>query len=190
MPIYEEYLSRHIQGYLKRDYNPLIGTIGGFREEFRFIMRYAQQTGGPVLELACGGGRVILALATLGYRVYGIDASAHMLRFGMAARGELESQETQERITYIRADMRSFQFTARFPLIIIPYHSFWLNLDESGAEQCLERIMEHLAPKGFFLIENPRMYGFWEQASIKLKFQYTLEEYYFYTRMMLVGQHA
>jgi 2-polyprenyl-3-methyl-5-hydroxy-6-metoxy-1,4-benzoquinol methylase len=44
-----------------------------------FYERLAQETGGPVLELACGTGRIALALAEKGLDVTGVDISDGML---------------------------------------------------------------------------------------------------------------
>ena len=44
-----------------------------------FYDRLAQATGGPVLELGCGTGRIALALAQAGLSVTGVDVSAGML---------------------------------------------------------------------------------------------------------------
>ncbi|UUZ79176.1 class I SAM-dependent methyltransferase [Paenibacillus sp. P26] len=43
-------------------------------------LEQAKQTGGPVLDLACGSGRVLMHLANAGYPVTGVDLSADMLQ--------------------------------------------------------------------------------------------------------------
>ena len=53
----------------------------------------AQQTGGPVLELACGTGRVLLPLARAGYEVTGLDLSPHQ----PAQRGFVQREIAPER---------------------------------------------------------------------------------------------
>jgi ubiquinone/menaquinone biosynthesis C-methylase UbiE len=44
-----------------------------------FYLHYARQCGSPLLELACGTGRVLIPLAQAGFELYGIDISANML---------------------------------------------------------------------------------------------------------------
>ena len=51
---------------------PIAGDIA-------FYDRLAQATGGPVLELGCGTGRIALALAQAGLSLTGVDVSAGML---------------------------------------------------------------------------------------------------------------
>src|SRR5215203_5851569 len=41
---------------------------------------FARRTGGPILELACGSGRLMAPLLELGDRVVGIDSSGPMLQ--------------------------------------------------------------------------------------------------------------
>ncbi len=45
-----------------------------YTADLDFWTRQACKYGGPVLDLACGTGRVALHLARAGYRVAGIDA--------------------------------------------------------------------------------------------------------------------
>ena len=44
-----------------------------------FYLELARQCGGPVLELACGTGRVSIPLAEAGFAVTGLDASPPMV---------------------------------------------------------------------------------------------------------------
>src|SRR5438874_377731 len=51
----------------------------GFADDLDFWRNLARQIGGPVLEVGCGSGRVLLPLARAGFEVVGIDTSAPML---------------------------------------------------------------------------------------------------------------
>jgi len=79
-----------------------------------FYKDLARQTGGPILELACGTGRLTLPLARDGHEVVGLDASPAMLR---AARAKAEAEEVE--ITFVQGDMRSFHLGRRFLLVIL-----------------------------------------------------------------------
>ena len=48
-------------------------------KDIAFYLDRARMTGGPVLELGCGTGRVTILLAKAGYEVWGIDFSETML---------------------------------------------------------------------------------------------------------------
>src|SRR5919205_1838372 len=50
-----------------------------FAADLPFYLELAAASGGRVLEVACGSGRVLVPLARAGNRVVGLDASPHML---------------------------------------------------------------------------------------------------------------
>mgnify|MGYP001076493540 CR=1 FL=1 len=52
---------------------------GNIKIDIPFCFEYAQQKGSPILEVACGTGRVLMPLAEAGYEVWGIDFSSGML---------------------------------------------------------------------------------------------------------------
>lgn len=59
-----------------------------FDADLHLYRSYAMMTGGPVLELGCGTGRLMAPLVEAGYAVTGVDSSAAMLH---RARVKLES---------------------------------------------------------------------------------------------------
>src|SRR5580765_803820 len=79
-----------------------------------FYRDLARKTGGPILELACGTGRLTIPLARDGYEIVGLDASPAMLRVTQA-KADAEDVE----ITLAYGDMRSFDLGRRFPLVIL-----------------------------------------------------------------------
>jgi 2-polyprenyl-3-methyl-5-hydroxy-6-metoxy-1,4-benzoquinol methylase len=74
-----------------------------------FYRGLAHRTGGPVLELACGTGRLSVPLAKDGHEVLGLDISDAMLR---AARAKAEAARV--RIDFVQTDMRSFELGREF----------------------------------------------------------------------------
>jgi ubiquinone/menaquinone biosynthesis C-methylase UbiE len=58
-------------------YDESFGISG--EEEVEWYLARARAFGGPVLDLACGTGRLALRLAQAGFEVSGIDDSAGML---------------------------------------------------------------------------------------------------------------
>src|SRR5215212_5162530 len=91
-------------------YDLIIGR--GPREGF--YRDLARQMGGPVLELACGTGRLTLPLARDGHAVVGLDASPVMLR---AAEAKAEAEDVE--VAFFRGDMRVFDLGRRFALVIL-----------------------------------------------------------------------
>lgn len=113
---------------------------------------------GPILELACGSGRLTVPLVRAGHSVVGLDLSTSMLQ-RMAARLTRLGGPARARTTLIRADMRQFALGTRFPLIVMAFNSFEHLYTRVDVSQCLERVREHLAPGGLFVfdVQNPSL---------------------------------
>jgi ubiquinone/menaquinone biosynthesis C-methylase UbiE len=133
-------------------------THADLTDDIAMILSLAQEADGPVLELGCGSGRLLLPLARAGYSVTGLDNSQAMLA---RAREKLamEPAEILERVTLIEADMTNFTLPGehgRFQLAIIPYNTF-LHLDSTEKTAALKRIRRVLAKDGRLFIDliNP-----------------------------------
>lgn len=118
------------------------------------IEQFAQRAGSPILELACGTGRVLLPLARLGFDVTGVDVSASMLE---VARRKLADEGLQDRVTLVEQDMRFLALDRQFNMIFVAVNSFShvLTLDEQLV--VLSRVRQHLKPGGLLLLDlfNP-----------------------------------
>jgi SAM-dependent methyltransferase len=110
--------------------------------------------GGPVLELGCGTGRVLLPLARAGFEITGLDLSAPMLE---RCRAKLQSEppEVGDRVRLLRADMTSFDLGRRFAAIICPFAGFQQLLTVEQQLACLDRSRSHLLPHGRFVLDLP-----------------------------------
>jgi SAM-dependent methyltransferase len=85
-----------------------------------FYLDLAKASGGPVLEIACGTGRVLLSIAREGIAIDGVDNSLPMLRV-LKSHIENEPAEIRRRITLHEGDMRYLRLREKFPLVIIPF---------------------------------------------------------------------
>jgi|SRR5580704_1303881 SAM-dependent methyltransferase len=112
-----------------------------------FYLALARQSRGPVLEIACGTGRVLLPIAREGVEIHGVDNSAPMLDV-LKSHLEKELPEVRSRVKLHSGDMRRFVLNKKFPLIIIPFrpmqHMFTLD-DQVAA---LRAAAEHLDENG------------------------------------------
>ncbi|MDO8750845.1 MAG: class I SAM-dependent methyltransferase [Dehalococcoidia bacterium] len=115
-------------------------------EDIPFWVEEAMASGGPVLELACGTGRIAIPVAQAGVAVVGLDSSAAMLKLARAKARRLSLGA--DVLRFARGDMRSFSLAQRFPLVIIPFRSFQLLLSVAEQHQALEAIRAHLSPGG------------------------------------------
>lgn len=112
-------------------------------QDIPFYVNMARRAKGPVLEIACGTGRVLIPIAREGIEIVGLDSSSRMLS---VCREKLsrESAEVGSRVRLLRADMRSFRIGRKFRLAIIPYRSFQLLPRLEDQLACLSRIHRHL----------------------------------------------
>jgi SAM-dependent methyltransferase len=85
-----------------------------------FYVDLAKRSGGPVLEIACGTGRVLAPIAREGIEIEGVDNSQSMLGV-LHSNLERESREVRDRVTLHEGDMRDFRLERKFPLVIIPF---------------------------------------------------------------------
>ena len=119
-----------------------------------FYRDLAGRTGGPVLELACGTGRLSVPLAEDGRDVVGVDISASMLG---AARRKASLRGVE--IEFVEADMRSFELGRAFALVIVSCNSLSHLVTNDELVGALRRIGRHLAPGGLlaFDVANPQI---------------------------------
>ena len=85
-----------------------------------FYVGLAKRIGGPVLELACGTGRVLLAIAREGIAIHGVDISAAMLNV-LREKLPREPKDVRELVSVAEGDLRSFRSNQEYPLVIIPF---------------------------------------------------------------------
>jgi SAM-dependent methyltransferase len=111
---------------------------------------------GSVLEMACGSGRITLGLAREGHRVLAMDVAPAMLE---RARGRMRraGRVTRDRVSLVRADMRRFAFTRRFPLVVSAFNSLEHLYTRVELAACLACVRDHLEPGGHlvFDVQNP-----------------------------------
>lgn len=119
----------------------------GYTEDINFYVGEAYKAKGPVLELACGTGRVLLPCAEAGAFVTGLDLSSAMI---IRCKEKLAAypSEVAERVRLVTGDMRSFKLPERFDLITIPFRSFLLLPTAKDQLQALATIRDHLNDNG------------------------------------------
>jgi SAM-dependent methyltransferase len=121
-------------------------------------MSLAERVGGPVLELACGGGRALLPFARAGYECVGLELSPHMLSFFERKLAE-EPEKVRRRIRVVKGDMTAPSLDREFGTVFIAARSFQALLTRGEQRSCLEACARHLKPGGLLGIDvfNPRL---------------------------------
>lgn len=85
-----------------------------------FYLELAKQSGGPVLEIGCGTGRVLLPIAREGIEIHGVDNSSPMLQV-LQEHLQAEPQQVRANVKVHPGDMRDFRLNRKYPLVIIPF---------------------------------------------------------------------
>jgi len=116
-----------------------------------FYSALARETGGPVLEIACGTGRVSIPIARLGFAVTGLDIVPGMVELARTKSAGLPTR-------WVAGDARAFDLGERFRLIFVTGNAFQAFLTRADQEALLERVRAHLHDEGLFAFEtrNPR----------------------------------
>ena len=108
----------------------------------------ARRFGGPVLELACGTGRLLAPLAAAGFAVTGVDSSAPMLERARArlARLGLTATLVQQRAEHLQLD-------GKFRMVSIGLDSFGLLLKRDDQLAALRAAREHATHDGRLVLD-------------------------------------
>ncbi len=125
-------------------------TVG--RRDIPFWRRHVAECGGPVLELGCGTGRVLLPVARTGVQVVGVDRSTAMLGH---ARRRLRRARGTDSARLVRGDIRSLPFATegRFSLVMAPYGVLQSLVRDQDLRRTLLSVQGVLRPGGTFTME-------------------------------------
>jgi SAM-dependent methyltransferase len=107
------------------------------------------QPGGAVLDLACGWGRHAVAMARMGFRVTGVDASAVLLRHGAE-----QALAADVEVEWVRADVRDLSWADRFDAVVCLFSSLGYFLSDEEDLRALRAARDALKPGGRFLLET------------------------------------
>ena len=102
---------------------------------------------GPVLELAVGDGRVAIPLAASGVEVHGVDLSPEAI-------DKIHAHPLGAGVQASVADLSDFALDRRYSLIYCVANSLFNVTTQDGQVRCFERVAEHLAPGGAFLVHS------------------------------------
>jgi SAM-dependent methyltransferase len=128
-----------------------------FHGDLAFYLEEAKTSGGPILELGCGTGRLAIPLVCTGVEVHGLDASPAMLAEARRKAAQLRP-EVAGGLHLHQGDMARFELGKKFALIFIAFRSFQILATPEAQGECLRCIREHLIPGGKVIINlfDPR----------------------------------
>lgn len=117
-----------------------------------FYAEEARRAAGPVLELACGTGQLLLPIAQSGVRAVGVDLAAPMLTVARRRAGSLGVAAE-----FVEGDMRTFDLGERFALVFVARNSLLHLASVDDFVACFRSVRRHLLPGGAFVFDvfNP-----------------------------------
>jgi SAM-dependent methyltransferase len=122
------------------------------RDDVRFYRTLAAEHGGPVLDLACGTGRLMLPLLRDGHTVVGLDHAPPMLARAAAKIARL-GPARRRRALLLRADLRRFAFRRRFGFAVAAFHSIQHLITDGDLLRFLRAARRALAPGGWLAFD-------------------------------------
>jgi ubiquinone/menaquinone biosynthesis C-methylase UbiE len=119
-------------------------------EDVGFYVERALTSGGPVVELAIGTGRIAVPVAEAGIDVIGVDSSPQMLA---VARSTAEAAGVSSRLDLRVGDLRTPPVSERVPLVICPFRSLLHMETEDEKLRALTAARELLEPRGAYVFD-------------------------------------
>lgn len=116
--------------------------------EVDWYARHLPPDAGPLLELMCGSGRLLVPLAARGLKLHGVDASAAMLA---SCEARLAARELVAPL--FRQDLTQLNLPFRYAAAFVAMGSFQLITDPGAALSALRRIRAHLVDPGLLLLD-------------------------------------
>jgi SAM-dependent methyltransferase len=114
-----------------------------------FYLGLARAAGGPVLDVACGTGRILLPCLKAGLDVEGLDLFPSML-----ARLRQKASALGFNPQLYQANMAAFRLPRRYALIMIPNNAFVHNLTTEDQLATLQTCRDHLQPGGSLVFDT------------------------------------
>ncbi len=129
--------------------------LKGHTEDLSLYREMAQRTGGPILEMMCGTGRVLLPLAKAGFQLTGVDLSLPMLEI---ARPKIAAANLNDKISLLHGDACTIALPQKhFALAFIALNSFMHLTKIADQLATLANMHRSLTSEGLLLLDlfNP-----------------------------------
>lgn len=117
-------------------------------DDVGFYAERCAEASGPVLELGCGNGRILLPLLRRGIDATGVDASP-----GMLAELKRKAAALGLPAPVQQMDMRELALAQRFALVLCPYSLVTYCLGDDDLRRLFDSVRGHLAPDGHFVVD-------------------------------------
>jgi ubiquinone/menaquinone biosynthesis C-methylase UbiE len=119
---------------------------GSFQDDIPFLLKWANKTGGPIVDIACGTGRATIPLAEAGFDMIGVDINGDML-----AEAKRKAGEQLLPVMWEEQDCTSFQLGVKSRMIFTVGNSFQHFLTNENQDMLLKSVNSHLELGGIFI---------------------------------------
>lgn len=119
-----------------------------YRDDLHFYAGVAERTGGRILEVGAGTGRVTAFLARRGLNVTGLEPSARMIEKGRA-RAERDGLP----LNFVQGDVRTFQSSEPFDLVIAPFNALMHLYSLNDQLDAMQNLRAHLGAGAPFVFD-------------------------------------
>lgn len=117
------------------------------RADVPYYARVAAETVGPILELACGTGRLTFPMAKSGASILGVDAAPGMIARAEEKRSALAPME-RDRVRFEVADMRTLDLGERFAAVVLGFNTLMHMTTDEDLSAAFDTVRRHLDPNG------------------------------------------
>jgi SAM-dependent methyltransferase len=117
-----------------------------YLKDLPMLLEWSRKMDGPIVDLACGTGRITIPIAEEGIKIIGID-----LNKGMLDRAKQKSEKKRLNITWLHQDCSNFSLDFKSPLMYMTGNSFQHFLTNESQDKLLRSIYNHLDTDGIFI---------------------------------------
>lgn len=125
----------------------------GKTDDINLYLQLAQQHGGPLMDIGCGTGRVMIPLAQNGYEMHGIDIEQAML--DRAEECRQASDILKKNMTLHHGDVLSYELDKKFKLMLVPYNGLMHFHDQETQLKVLQKLRSWTADDGLMVLDLP-----------------------------------
>ncbi len=121
-------------------------------DDIPLYLELAQAYGGPVMDIGCGTGRVMLPLAGAGYEAHGIDNEPRMLERGR----EIAKQAAfGDKMHFHEGDATTYDLDKKFKLMLVPYNGLMHFHEQKDQLALLKNLRKMTADDGLMVLDLP-----------------------------------
>jgi SAM-dependent methyltransferase len=120
--------------------------------DLELYLALAARSGGRILELGVGSGRLAVPLAAAGWLVTGVDLNPAMLARART-RAAAAGPEAAARLELVEGDARGLRLAGRFRLAFVALNSLLAFGDRVDQAAAIQALADHLEPGGIGVVD-------------------------------------